>query len=137
MLRGTCPPPLGVFRRAGGRGLRSRQCALRRVDVTDLVQHLFGTLDFGFTCEAASDVNNDGAKNIVDVISLVQGVIVGVFTIPAPNSMNPGLGIPGAVTLNGGVIPSVLNCAEGGDLSLSGSLDRFTRHRAAGAHFRA
>lgn len=83
-------------------------------DVVDLANSLFGSFVPGFDCAAASDVNDDGERNIVDVVALVQGAFgTSGFVIPPPNSTDPGPGIPGVVTVDGGSIPSVLGCNEG------------------------
>ena len=82
-------------------------------DVNDLANSLFGSLPV-IACAAAYDTNNDGLANITDLVTLVQGVFNSVdVTIRPPNFANPGLGIPGVVVPDGGLIPSILGCAEG------------------------
>ena len=83
-------------------------------DVVDLVNNLFGTFVPAFDCAAAFDTNNDGARNIVDVVALVQAAFgsQGVVVAP-PSAANPGPGIPGVVVPNGGTIPSSLGCNQG------------------------
>ena len=83
-------------------------------DVIDLAAWLYSGLELGYDCEAAIDVNNDGAFNITDLVTQVQGIFnSSLITIPPPNFSNPGLGIAGVVGPDGGSIPSVLGCADG------------------------
>jgi hypothetical protein len=77
-------------------------------DVVTLANYLFRGFALGFDCQAAADVNNDGKKNITDLVTLVQGIFnSGLVHIPAPT------GTPGVVAPDGGAIPSVLGCAAG------------------------
>jgi hypothetical protein len=77
-------------------------------DVVDLVATLFGGFAPSFDCQAAFDVDNDGAQNISDVVGLVQGIFGTTgYTIPPPTT-SPGIVVP-----DGGTIPSVLGCNEG------------------------
>jgi hypothetical protein len=88
--------------------------ALNISDVIDLASFLFGGYVPSFSCEGAFDVNDDGDKNITDLVTLVHGIFnPTLVTIPPPNSDDPGPGIPGAVVPDGGSIPSVLGCAQG------------------------
>lgn len=88
--------------------------ALDIQDVVDLVSNLFAGFVPGYSCDAAFDVNNDSTRGIADVVALVQGVFGTTgFVIPPPNSANPGPGVPGVGTPDGGTIPSALGCAEG------------------------
>ena len=83
-------------------------------DVIDLAAYLYSGLSLGFDCAAATDVNNDGAADISDVVTAVQAIFnSSSVTIAAPNFSNPGVGVPGVVVPNGGSIASVLGCAEG------------------------
>lgn len=77
-------------------------------DVVDLVSTLFGGFVPSFDCDAAFDVNDDGAQDVSDVVALVQ-VVFGAtsFVLPEP------AGAPGVVVPDGGSIPSMLGCAEG------------------------
>ena len=80
-------------------------------DVIDLAAYLYSGLSLGFNCAAATDVNNDGAADISDVVTLVQAIFnTAGASIAAPNSF---LGLPGVVVPNGGTIASSLGCAEG------------------------
>ena len=80
-------------------------------DVIDLAAYLYSGLSLGFNCVAATDVNNDGAADISDVVTLVQAIFnTAGASIAAPNSF---LGLPGVVVPNGGTIASSLGCAEG------------------------
>ena len=83
-------------------------------DVIDLAAYLYSGLSLGFNCAAATDVNNDGAADVSDVVTLVQAIFnTSGVSIAAPNFSNPGLGRPGVVDTNGGAISSVLGCATG------------------------
>ena len=83
-------------------------------DVIDLAAYLYSGLTFSFDCDAAKDVNNDGAEDISDVVTLVQAIFnTSGVTIAAPNFSDPGIGVPGVVSGNGGSISSQLSCAEG------------------------
>ena len=83
-------------------------------DVIDLAAYLYSGLTFSFDCAAAKDVNNDGAEDISDVVTLVQAIFnTSGVTIAAPNFSDPGIGVPGVVAGNGGSIASQLSCAEG------------------------
>jgi hypothetical protein len=83
-------------------------------DLVDLVNNLFGGFTPPFDCAGAFDVNNDGSRNILDAVALVQGVFrPSAFTIPPPNAANPGAGIPGRTGPDGGSIPSTLGCVNG------------------------
>ncbi len=83
-------------------------------DVIDLAAYLYSGLTFSFDCAAAKDVNNDGAEDISDVVTLVQAIFnTSGVTIAAPNFSDPGVGVPGVVAGNGGAIASQLSCAEG------------------------
>jgi formylglycine-generating enzyme required for sulfatase activity len=81
-------------------------------DVVDLAAFLFANDNFTFNCDAASDTNNDGIRNITDLVTSVHGIFSTVIMAP-PNFLNPGIGIPGVVVPDGGTIPSILGCAEG------------------------
>ncbi len=96
--------------RAFLRGNINRRAAhsLDLADVVDLVHVLFAGRTLTFDCEAALDVNNDGAHDILDVIGLVYGVFrPQVFEIPPPTGV-PGVGEP-----DGGSISSALGCEDG------------------------
>lgn len=83
-------------------------------DVVDLVANLFSGFNPGYDCEGAFDVNNDSLRNITDIVALVQGVFgTAGYVIPAPNSANPGPGVPGLTVPDGGSIPSALGCQDG------------------------
>jgi len=83
-------------------------------DVIDLAAYLYSGLTFSFDCAAAKDVNNDGAEDISDVVTLVQAIFnTSGVSIAAPNFSDPGVGVPGVVVPNGGSIASQLGCAEG------------------------
>ena len=46
-----------------------------------------------FDCDAAFDANNDGGRNIVDVVALVQGMFgTDGYVIPPPAPPTPGVG---------------------------------------------
>lgn len=78
-------------------------------DVMTLVGTLFQGLVPAFDCAAAFDVNNDGGRNLIDVVALVQGLFgVHGYVIPPPGPTTPGVG-----TADGGTVPSVLGCLEG------------------------
>ena len=80
-------------------------------DVIDLAAYLYSGLTFSFDCAAAKDVNNDGAVDISDVVTLVQAVFnTSGVSIAEPTSF---VGVPGVVVPNGGTIASSLGCAEG------------------------
>ena len=81
-------------------------------DVVDLAAFLFANDNFTFNCDAASDTNNDGIRNITDLVTSVHGIFSTVLMAP-PNFLNPGIGIPGVVVPDGGTIPSILGCADG------------------------
>ena len=109
-------PATGVFsNRDFIRGNVSVDRADHILDISDVVAlaaFLFNNFSFGFDCDAASDTNNDGSRNITDLVTSVQGIFSTVIMAP-PNFFNPGNGIPGVVVPNGGTIPSILGCSEG------------------------
>lgn len=84
------------------------QHAIDIQDVIDLAAILFAGFDPGFDCEGASDVNDDGATDIADVVALI-GAIFAVNGVVIP----PPIGEAAVVTADGGAVPSVLGCAEG------------------------
>ncbi len=76
-------------------------------DAIDLANMLFSGLA-AIPCEAAMDVNNDGKRNITDLVTLVHGVFNSTnVTIPPPRSA------PGVVVPDGGTIASHLGCSIG------------------------
>lgn len=86
--------------------------SLHSLDMGDVVDLVFELFDPGFTlafdCLAASDVNNSGLVDVVDVVALIQGLFgINGFVIPPPT------GTPGWVVPDGGTIPSVLGCIDG------------------------
>jgi hypothetical protein len=88
--------------------------ALNIADVLDVAAFLFLGYTPTFDCQAAFDANDDGARNITDLVTLVHGIFnPTLVTIRPPNSTDPGPGIPGVVVPDGGTIPSLLGCAEG------------------------
>jgi hypothetical protein len=88
-------------------------------DVTDIAAFLFTGYVPVFDCAAAFDTNDDGAHNITDLVTAVQGIFnAASVEIPPPNGDDPGtvsagVYIPGVVVPNGGTIPSVLGCEDG------------------------
>ena len=94
-------------------------------DVLDLANFLFGSFNLDFNCDAASDTNNDGIRNITDLVTSVHGVFGTVIMAP-PNHEDPGGGIPGVVVPDGGTIPSILGCADGETCPSVQVIDGFT-----------
>ena len=101
------------FLRGNGSNLGGSRLHLDIQDVLDLASILFGGAS-PIACDAAMDSNNDGALNIFDLVTLVQGIFnPELIAIPPSNKTVPGGGAPGAAAVDGGGVPSVLGCAVG------------------------
>ncbi len=106
----NCEVNWTVVDRAFIRGnVQERQAHILNItDVVVLLEILFENRAIGFDCEAASDVNNDGEQNVLDVVGLALGIFRSeLYSIPEP------MVTPGVVIGSGGSIASILNCNEG------------------------